>query len=320
MPRDTPLGEVITFYSYKGGTGRSMMLANVAWILASQGKQVLVIDWDLEAPGLHRYFAPFLLDPELTATNGVIDFVRNFEMEALTQIPRAATKSAASEVSATMLPEEEADREWYKPLADLSQYTVRLNWRFRDGGLIDFVPSGRQGPSYSVRVSSFDWDNFYERLGGGAFFEAVRKWCMQRYDYILIDSRTGVSDTSGICTVQMPHQVVICFTGNNQSIDGAHGIACSIRAHWETPKNRTRRARRILPLFTRTDVAEKYKLDVAREYVRQRFAQFLWHVESTQHEAYWAEAEVPYIPFYAYEEVLATFARVIARRIRISDQ
>ena len=47
-------GRVLTFYSYKGGTGRSMALANVGWILASAGKRVLLIDWDFEAPGLHR--------------------------------------------------------------------------------------------------------------------------------------------------------------------------------------------------------------------------------------------------------------------------
>jgi MinD-like ATPase involved in chromosome partitioning or flagellar assembly len=34
-------------------------LANVAWILASNGKRVLTIDWDLEAPGLHRYFRDY---------------------------------------------------------------------------------------------------------------------------------------------------------------------------------------------------------------------------------------------------------------------
>ena len=54
-------GQIITFYSYKGGTGRSMALANIACILADEqklknGKGVLMIDWDLEAPGLHRYF------------------------------------------------------------------------------------------------------------------------------------------------------------------------------------------------------------------------------------------------------------------------
>src|SRR4051794_40512476 len=68
-------GQIVTFYSYKGGTGRSMLLANVAWILASNGLRVLVVDWDLEAPGLHRYFHPFLLDKDLSSSEGLIDFV-----------------------------------------------------------------------------------------------------------------------------------------------------------------------------------------------------------------------------------------------------
>src|SRR5512134_20337 len=49
-------GLVYTFYSYKGGVGRSMALANVAALLAKWGRRVLVVDWDLEAPGLERYF------------------------------------------------------------------------------------------------------------------------------------------------------------------------------------------------------------------------------------------------------------------------
>jgi MinD superfamily P-loop ATPase len=55
----TAAGEIVTFYSYKGGTGRSMALANVACLLAEQlsaDEHILMIDWDLEAPGLHRYF------------------------------------------------------------------------------------------------------------------------------------------------------------------------------------------------------------------------------------------------------------------------
>jgi MinD-like ATPase involved in chromosome partitioning or flagellar assembly len=48
-------GQVITFYSFKGGTGRSMALANVASLLAQRpgdGRSALMVDWDLEAPGL----------------------------------------------------------------------------------------------------------------------------------------------------------------------------------------------------------------------------------------------------------------------------
>jgi Mrp family chromosome partitioning ATPase len=61
-----------------------MAMANVAWILASNGKQVLVIDWDLEAPGIHRYFQPFLIDPDLVSTDGLIDFVWRLESTTLT--------------------------------------------------------------------------------------------------------------------------------------------------------------------------------------------------------------------------------------------
>jgi MinD-like ATPase involved in chromosome partitioning or flagellar assembly len=47
---------VVTFYSWKGGVGRSFALANVGVQLALSGMRVLLIDWDLEAPGLERYF------------------------------------------------------------------------------------------------------------------------------------------------------------------------------------------------------------------------------------------------------------------------
>ena len=47
---------VYTFYSYKGGVGRSMALANVAALLSKWGQKVLVVDWDLEAPGIEKYF------------------------------------------------------------------------------------------------------------------------------------------------------------------------------------------------------------------------------------------------------------------------
>ena len=59
-----------------------MAVANVAWILATNGFRVLVIDWDLEAPGLHRYLHPFLEDKELTSSPGLIDFFVDFSVAA----------------------------------------------------------------------------------------------------------------------------------------------------------------------------------------------------------------------------------------------
>src|SRR5207244_3856391 len=70
-------------------------------------------------------------------------------------------------------------------------------------GGIDFIGAGRQGATYSERVNTFDWKRFYE-LGGRLFLDNARTQLASTYDYILIDSRTGVSDTAGICTMQMP--------------------------------------------------------------------------------------------------------------------
>ena len=77
-------------------------------------------------------------------------------------------------------------------------------------------------------MNSFNWQFFYDRLGGGALLEIAKERMRDEYEYILIDSRTGVSDTSGICTVQMPDALVICFTLNNQSVEGAAAVAQSV--------------------------------------------------------------------------------------------
>lgn len=282
-------GQIITFYSYKGGTGRSMALANTAWILASNGKRVLAVDWDLEAPGLHRYFAPFLVDKGLTASDGVIDFVIDYTTEAMTP-PQEG---------------EVVPKDWYVQYADLPRYAASLEWEgwdFPGDGTLDFVSAGRQGPSYPTRVNTFDWQSFYDRHGGGVLLEAAREKMREEYDYILIDSRTGVSDTAGICAVQMPDLLVVCFTLNNQSIDGAAAVAGSVyRERGGSP------GFQIFPVPMRIESAEKEKLEARREYARRRFALFPDRLDGGEREQYWGAVEMPYVPFYAYEEVLATF-------------
>src|ERR1700733_876245 len=145
--QSTP-GQIITFYSYKGGTGRTMLLVNVAWIIASNGYKVLVVDWDLEAPGLHLYLRPFLIDKELQNTPGMIDFVWD----------------AANEVVTPYEPRPDFEDQTREPVS-LADYVIGLDWEFADGGLIDFIPAGRQSSTYAQRVNTFDWDNFYARLG-----------------------------------------------------------------------------------------------------------------------------------------------------------
>ena len=284
------MSRVITFYSYKGGTGRSMALANVAWILASNGKRVLAIDWDLEAPGLHRYFQPFLTDKELSGqeSQGVIDMTLDFAV-------RAATPPESGQA---------LSEKWYEPHADFSKWRQRLRWTSgemlklggNEKGEIDFVPAGRQGPDYARRVNHFDWRSFYEKLGGGAFFDEARNK-FAAYDYVLIDSRTGVSDTSGICTVHMPDTLVVCFTLNHQSIKGALAVALSVRE--QRPKMR------IFPVPMRIDASETELLNRMKSYAASVFAPLLG--QAIDAEDYWYKMEVPYAARYAYAEKLALF-------------
>ena len=305
-------GKIITFYSYKGGTGRSMAMANLAWILASQGKRVLTLDWDLEAPGLHRYFYPFLLDKDLMYSDGLIDFVIKFAEAAATPDAAPLVEKAGSKKESRKTKEQpesdkekEVDKDWYKPYANILRYASSLNWQFANGGTIDFIPAGRQGPSYSTRVNSFSWQAFYERIGGGTLLELAKEWMRAQYDYVLIDSRTGVSDTSGICTLQMPEMLVVCFTLNNQSIEGAAVVAESVAAGKLSKSNDNKIL--IFPVPTRVENSEKEKLELAREAAREKFDRFLWHIDADKRSAYWGDIEVAYVPFYAYEEILATF-------------
>ena len=69
---------VISFYSFKGGLGRTTALVLSAIHVARQGKRVVLVDFDLEAPGLSSLF---LYDfPEFSAINGVVDFFINLKV------------------------------------------------------------------------------------------------------------------------------------------------------------------------------------------------------------------------------------------------
>lgn len=286
---ETRGGRIITFYSYKGGTGRTMALANTAWILAANGKRVLAVDWDLEAPGLHRYFHPFLDPNVLAATTGIMDLIQEYAW--------AATEGR------------DAPGAWHLGYARAERHAMSLTpdslgLTFPDGGSLDFLSAGRQSHEYSAAVSLFDWDNFYDRLGGGQFLEALREDMKAAYDYVLIDSRTGLSDFADVCTLQMPDVLVDCFTLSDQSLDGAAAVARSVAAQ---PQGRRIR---ILPVPMRIDDGEKEKVDVGRALARMRFDGLPEGLSGAELDAYWGSVEVPYRPYYAYEEILATFGDV----------
>jgi MinD-like ATPase involved in chromosome partitioning or flagellar assembly len=284
---DTPAekprhGRIITFYSYKGGTGRTMALANVAWILAANGHRVLVADWDLESPGLHRFLNPFLAQVVRDAT-GIIDMVRDYEWVA------------------ARADEDERRLKHIAEHARVERYAVPVNWSFAGGGALEFLSPGRQNRNYMATINAMNWDDFYDVLNGGEFIDAMRDDMKRHYDYVLIDSRTGFSDVSDICTVQLPDVLVDCFALSTQAIDGAAQVAREIEARYPD------RDIRIFPVPMRIEVGEQERVEASLAYAFRTFAGLPAEMSDAQRRAYWGAVEVPYRPFYAFEETLAIF-------------
>lgn len=187
---------VTTFYSFKGGVGRSMALVNVAVELAQRGHKVLAVDFDLEAPGLDTFDLQHPQEPLL----GIVDYVE--EYRHTNRVPSV-------------------EKFIYK-----SQ-----NIGIKSGGLW-VMPSGARLDSYAYSVANIDWGNLYEEENGFLLIEYLKEQWKNHInpDYVLIDSRTGHSDVGGICTRQLPDSVVLMFFPNAQNRLGLSQVVRDIRS------------------------------------------------------------------------------------------
>jgi cellulose biosynthesis protein BcsQ len=193
---------VVTFYSFKGGVGRSMALINIACELVKAGSDVLVVDFDLEAPGIETFNLPRpepRPESETKGTKGIVDFVTSY-------------------VSTGKSPE-------------VKDYVYRSPIQAGSTGQLWIMPAGLQDTEYSARLNSISWQELYTERGGYLLFEDLKaQW--KEYldpDYVLIDSRTGYTDVAGICTRQLPDAVVCLFFPNEQNLDGLRKIVGKIR-------------------------------------------------------------------------------------------
>jgi tetratricopeptide (TPR) repeat protein len=299
VPGVSDAGRIVTFYSFKGGTGRTMALANAAWILAANGKRVLVADWDLESPGLHRFLQPFM-NPAVGNEPGIVDFIRRYEWRAKEQAASIADSDMSAEEKNRTLQEATAELT-VEMVAQVGQYTVPVDWSFPGNGTIDFLTPGRQGNGvYANALSALDWDTLYDDLGGNLFFDALRAELKNSYDYVLIDSRTGLSDIADICTLHLPDMVVDCFTLSTQGMEGAAKIA-------EQIQKRSERDITILPVLMRVDHTQRTNVLVGLRLAQSLFSGLPKGMSAAERDQYWAEVQVPYLPAYAYEETLAAF-------------
>lgn len=292
-------GSVITFYSYKGGVGRSMALANIACLLAKKGLKVLVIDWDLEAPGLHHFFKAN------DEKKGLIDILLDVNAKIKSKIVLANESNIV---------------EYFEE--NLNKFICRnLKVNFKnenEGAKIDLIKSGKFNNSYAKNISGFDWIDFYKSFP--SFFRILAQYLETKYDYILIDSRTGLSDTSGICTMLMPEKLVLVFAPNDQNIDGVINVAKQSIDYRLTSYDE--RNLNIYPLPSRIDSNNILKRPEWLNKYTGKFEKLFiekYYLDECKLLNYFEKASIRYIHDYAFGEEIPVLSESLTDNKNISN-
>ena len=265
---------MVTFYSYKGGVGRTLAMANVAVQLSRWGYSTLCVDWDLEAPGLHSYFAGWLPHPP---RRGLLDLICDL---------------------AAGLPAQWRDYVTHLRAPDEASTTA--------ANLPDVIFAGHENDNYAAKLQSLDWSALYAHRGLGTALEAIRNDWTDTYEFIFIDSRTGLTDVGGICTVQLPDILVLLLTANNQSLRGTTDIATRAISRRNTlPLDRGHLL--CVPVPSRFDSRVEHA--IAGEWLA-RFAESLaplyadWLHRKLSPEEILAQLRLPYVAYWSYGEQL----------------
>jgi MinD-like ATPase involved in chromosome partitioning or flagellar assembly len=235
---------IVAFYSYKGGVGRTQLMANLAaYLCYQQNKKVLLIDWDLEAPGVHFYFKKGNQD---ITNKGIIEVFQdycklvrsaeNLQDLKIEDFPKFTDENIVSLIDTSQLPPNEKQE--------------------RRTGKIDLIPAGKysEAEEYKRNVIDFDWYEFYETLDGKRYIEYIKKELKGLdYDYIFIDSRTGLSDYSNICNIQLPEVNILVIAPTHQNLEGCLQVAKSIVNSPYVTSGKFRKGV-VLPVLSRVEV------------------------------------------------------------------
>lgn len=185
-----------------------MAVANVALIAAMNGKRVLVMDWDIDAPGLFAYFRDLLDRPtDFSPANGPagLHFMYEWEDEFTSAVHR--------EEFASLQAQSVQAGHFNARLADLIEPSPATRF-LRPGASLDFIGAGAcavrggSASSYEQALATFSWTDFVARSPGGRGFGHLRAWARSRYDVVLLDIHTGSDGEEGFCALLLPERVV----------------------------------------------------------------------------------------------------------------
>ena len=206
----------LVFHGIKGGVGRSTAIAMLAYHLAKKGKNVLLIDFDLESPGL----SGLMLPPDLMAEFGIVDwFVEDGVGQGNEILPRMLSicpLSQAEGVTGRILVAAASGMNERSYLAKLSRVYADIP---RNGEGIERFPS---------RMA---------RL-----VEALEKQVSP--DVILIDSRAGLHDLAAVNIVALGTRAFLFAVDSPQTWQGYRLLF----SHWQLYPEIARKVRERLAI------------------------------------------------------------------------
>ena len=190
---------IVTFYSYKGGVGRSTTLASCASYLAvNQHKKIVILDCDFEAPGFTNFF---LTDPcSPIYSNGLVEYFvdNNEESKNVTGYCWEVSKQYSGDGEIYVFPAGNLDDS--ENIGD--SFQTNLNHYLNGLTRLDFY-------SPDVLVDQFR-----------SLIKQIK--AQLNPDAIFIDSRTGFNDVFGISAFRLSDLVVGFFGNSTQTIPGLH--------------------------------------------------------------------------------------------------
>jgi len=257
---------IVTFYSFKGGVGRSMALINVAELLADRGYRVTICDWDLEAPGLERYVAA-------VRNTGSVKYHEGSEADELVNLYKSKRGliDLLRDYKQTMSQPAPSD----EPPGDDPRYELRGGLQLerpstcaqaiaapegkqRTRGWVKILTAGKRDgeafDDYAYFLQSFSWTDFYDRWAGASYLEFFREDLERDADIVLIDSRTGVTEHGGVCTHHLADVVVLLTAPNHLNLEGSQWMAEKLS------RVQRRRPLYVLPVASRVDITGEFNL------------------------------------------------------------
>jgi WD40 repeat protein/energy-coupling factor transporter ATP-binding protein EcfA2 len=158
---------------------------------------------------------------------------------------------------------------------------------------------------YERRLQGINWQERFES-GFGDFLERMRNEWKDKYNFVFVDSRTGISDIGGICTIHLPDVLVLMSTTSHSGIEGAADVMRRARAAQATlPVDRGRLIG--VPVASRDEARTEYKQ--AKKW-QNIFIEALggfyldWLPKNKTPQEALQLLRIPYIPYWSFGEPL----------------